>query len=176
MAEPRTDIRVVPVLGIIGPSSWDSRLDAELNRVMGQALIGAGPIPFTFTRYYEPEMGAPLFRRFLAFEPCDPVGLLKWKQECFNIERRFLRPGGRRAYNLDPGYVTLGSLVLASFKPAPHRACIGPGTFAEVTLLFEKGRWTPLPWTFPDFRAGAYDRFLTDCREILKYHLAASPR
>ena len=67
-------------------------------------------------------------------------------------------------------------LVLASMKDFSHRIYLGRGVFAEVTLMFHKGAWEVLPWTFPDYASGRYDPFLTAARRHLREQLAAEGR
>ena len=55
--------------------------------------------------------------------------------------------------NIDPGYLTLFQLVLASAKPFSHRIYLDRGIWAEVTLLFRDGTFETLPWTYPDYKA-----------------------
>jgi hypothetical protein len=73
-----------------------------------------------------------------------------------------------RPVNLDPGLVRLDSVVLASTKPAAHRLRIGPGIHAEVTLVYERGAFRPLPWTYPDFRTAGYAEYFELLRDRLK--------
>lgn len=73
--------------------------------------------------------------------------------------------GVPRPLNLDPGYLTLAKLVLASTKDHSHRLYLGEGIYAEVTLNYVSGRWQPLPWTYPNYRRDDYQRFLDRCRQ-----------
>jgi hypothetical protein len=73
----------------------------------------------------------------------------------------------RRRANIDPGLVTIESLVLASTKYSGHRICIGPGLYAETTLLFQKGQYRPLEWTYQDYRTEAAQAFLLAIRAWL---------
>jgi len=59
-------------------------------------------------------------------------------------------------------------LVLASMKHFAHRIYLGRGVYAEVTLLWSRGRWRPLEWTFPDYASGRYDAFLSAARDALR--------
>lgn len=72
-----------------------------------------------------------------------------------------------RPLNLDPGYLTPAKLVLASTKDHAHRIYLRDGIFAEVTLVYRKGKWQPLEWTYPDYRRDDYQQFFTRCRERL---------
>lgn len=88
--------------------------------------------------------------------------------------------GWARPVNIDPGYVALDKVVLASAKNFAHRLYIGDGIYAEVTLSYRRARraggrgkargagvWTPLPWTFPDYADGRYFPFFDALRQRL---------
>jgi len=73
-----------------------------------------------------------------------------------------------RPLNLDPGYLTLGKLVLASTKDFAHRIYLSRGIYAEVTLQYKHRRWQHHEYTFADYRRADYQRFFTECRDVLK--------
>lgn len=120
---------------------------------------------FTYTRYYEPEMGSALRRRVFAFVPLiaqqDLAGV---KIATHQIEQSYSR-AGRRRVNVDPGYMLQERFVLASGKNFSHRICIGPGIYADLTLIYQKGNFQPLAWTYPDYAAGGMLKFLKQVRD-----------
>ena len=142
-------------------------LERHLIDLFGPIALASASWDFDCTRYYEPEMGTGLTRRFLAFPPAPAGHLATWKIAAGRIEE-FHRASHGRSVNLDPGCITLGGLFLASTKPRPQRLYLADGIYAELTLLYRKSGWLSLPWTFPDFLSGRYDAFLTECREWLK--------
>ena len=78
-------------------------------------------------------------------------------------------PGGvPRPLNLDPGYIDLGKLILASTKDHLHRIYLKEGIFAETTLYYSQKAWQKLPWTYPDYQSAGYQAFLTECRDHLR--------
>src|SRR5262249_42219216 len=79
-----------------------------------------------------------------------------------------------RPINVDPGYLTLSKLVLASTKDHAHRIHLGRGIHAEVTLAYRDGAWRAQPWTYPDFRSERYRRWLLEAREMLHRSLSSS--
>ncbi len=144
----------------------------------------AGPVdemsdewPFDDTDYYTLEMGEDLRRRFVSFERLvDPVELAAIKILTNGIERQInyecgLPPEQRRV-NLDPGYLTMSKLVLATTKDFSHRVYLRDGIYAESTLHYEAGSWKPWPWTYPDYARGRYDAFFERVRERLREKLA----
>ena len=118
-------------------------------------------------------MGNPLLRRFVGFAgPHFPDILANAKRRTNDIEDRFAADragagGPERPINLDVGYIESSKLVLASMKNFSHRVYLRDGVYAEVTLMYRRGLWEPLPWTFPDYRSGRYDAFLTAARSTL---------
>lgn len=125
-------------------------------------------IPFTFSNYYEKEMGRGLLRLWLSFAkpyPCEKMVALKILTAA--VERRFLKDGGR-VFNLDPGIITLSNLCLLTHKNYTHRIYLGEGVFCELTLLYKKGSFQPLPWTYPDYKTKVAIDFFNAVRERLK--------
>jgi len=126
--------------------------------------------PFDMTEYYTEEMGEGLLRRFLSFERLiQPDALASIKHLANDIERRICAdlalPDDRRLVNLDPGYLVLSKLVLATTKDFSHRVYIGDAIYAECTLRWLDGEWVSWPWTYPDYASPRYHDYLTQVRE-----------
>ena len=135
-------------------------------------LVG-GPFRFDrFTGYYAEAMGNILFKRLWGFRrPIDPATLPDIKRLANDWEAEYATTGSEsvvRPLNLDPGYVDLGKLILASTKNHAHRIYLRDGIFAETTLIYTKKQWMPLPWTYPDYQSPEYHEFLNRCREFLR--------
>ena len=73
---------------------------------------------------------------------------------------------------MDPGYMLPERFVLASGKNFSHRIYIGLGIYADLTLIYQKGSFHKLPWTYPDYAAEAMLKFLDQVRR--KYVLEMS--
>jgi hypothetical protein len=130
-------------------------------------------LPFTFTSYYDAEMGTPIERFFVSFEQLvDPARLPRIKGQTNEIEGLF-SDQGRRTVNLDPGLLSLPRFVLATTKENAHRIPMEAGIYAEITLLFGKGSFRPLPWTYPDYRSEVYLSILNGVRARYKGQLKA---
>src|SRR5882724_10809967 len=79
------------------------------------------PVPFTWSHYYDAEMGTPISRLFVTFERLvDPSSLAAIKVRSNTLEERW-RDGERRAVNLDPGLLALSRFSLATTKDTAHR-------------------------------------------------------
>lgn len=170
-----------PVLLICGFISNDPDLMARALQVLsghvGPAEEFSEDWPFDMTDYYLVEMGEGLRRRFASFErPIDPVELSSIKSLTNQIEARICHDcgldTGHRPVNLDPGYLSLSKLVLATTKDFSHRVYLRDGIYAESTLHYEAGRWQPWPWTYPDYADTRYHGFFERCRERLREKLA----
>ncbi|MFH1023144.1 MAG: DUF4416 family protein [Planctomycetota bacterium] len=145
--------------------------EKRLTAAFGPISLRSELMDFTATAYYREEMGDGLKRIFLAFEkPFDPAALAHAKHTTNRLETEIAASGrwpAERPVNIDPGYVALSKLVLATTKDYSHRIPIGDGMFAEVTLRYTNGGWQAWPWTYPDYRLPAYHAFLTAARQSL---------
>lgn len=125
---------------------------------------------FTFidTTYYDAEVGTPIYRRFYSFEKLvSPDFLASAKLTTNLIEGRFTI-GKNRKVNLDVGYMDYDKIVLASAKYGIHKISIGSGIYADMTLHYEKGKFSPYPWAFLDFQSQYYRSFFLHLRGIYK--------
>lgn len=119
---------------------------------------------FSFTDYYHTEMGAPLFRRVFSFEHLiAQKQLAQIKCHTNTVETAFSMQG-RRVINIDPGYLLYERFVLATGKNYTHRIYIGRGIYADLTLIYQKGAYQPLPWTYPDYASSQMRGFLMKVR------------
>jgi hypothetical protein len=132
-------------------------------------------LPFTHTDYYTPEFGAPLVRMIVAFEPLiDPDLLSTIKRQTNELERASL-VGERRWVNIDPGYVSLSKLVLATTKDHAHRIYLRDGIYAEVTLHYQGGTFHAWPWTYPDYASPLYIAVFNHIRNQYHRQLRSRP-
>ena len=67
--------------------------------------------------------------------------------------------------NIDPGYLLHERFVLATGKNYSHRIYIGKGIYADLTLMYTKGKFEPLPWTYPDYASENIIDFLEKVRK-----------
>jgi hypothetical protein len=130
----------------------------------GPVRLASEPVPFAWTQYYAAEMGPDLTRQFLAFEQLIDPGLLgAIKAQTNALETEHAR-SGHRTFNLDPGYLTLSSLVVASTKDASYRVYLGGGIYAQPMLVFRQKSFQPLEWTYPDYKDPAHLAFFEAVR------------
>jgi len=142
------------------------RAKVRLEKKFGSADLVSEELDFNFTDYYKKEFSEPLKRRFISFKRLiNPHALFKIKLYTNRLESRFLKDG-RRRINIDPGYLDLAKLVLASTKDFAHRIYLRKGIFAEVTLIFKDGAFQPWDWTYPDYRSKEYLDIFNQIRSI----------
>jgi len=139
----------------------------------GALALESETFPFeTFTDYYAKTMGETLPKRLWAFERLiqpDRLPTIKRLTNDWEAEfKSFTTSSADRPLNIDPGYIDLGKLILASTKDHAHRIYLSDGIFAETTLIYTQKQWKSLPWTYPDYQSTGYQTFLTQCREYLK--------
>ena len=148
-----------PVAGM-SHSLWDWTLE-QMAAAWGPTERVSEAYPFDMTPYYK-NIAETLLRRFVSFVGLFPAeNLAEWKRMGGAMEAR---SGPSRRVNVDPGFIDGAKLVLASTKDRAQRVPIAPDLYAEVTLRFRNHRWEPFDYTFPDFRSGRYDDFLSDVR------------
>lgn len=141
---------------------------AELKNVYGDTAFETIPLAFPYTSYYEKEMGSPLNRILMGFEaPVQRNSLPEVKNRTNTIEDK-LKVHGKRTVNLDPGLLSLENICLATTKPYSHRIYLDKGIWAEVTLMYQKDSYHPLPWTYPDYASRELIDIFNTLRELYK--------
>ncbi len=139
-----------------------------LEKQFGAIDFTSEAFDFFAEHYYAAEMGRPIKRIFFSFAGLvDAADLATIKLSTNHIEEE-LAVAGKRTVNLDSGYLDFDKLVLASMKKNAQKIYVGKGVWADMNLMYAKGRFTAFQWTFPDFAQGIYDRSLLRIREIYK--------
>ena len=159
-----------PVKLIIGfifqKKSVLNKVKGILEKEFGKIDFESQILAFTHTSYYEPEFGKDLKRKFIGFKYLiQPQILPKIKIITNSIEDK-LSSRGLRLINIDPGYLDMAKLVLASTKDYKHRIYLGKGIYAEIALFYQNKSFTPWEWTYPDYRTADYIAIFNHIREI----------
>jgi len=173
-----------PVKLIVGILAGDERcLSAArsgLESALGEIDLLSDIWPFDQTDYYADQIGPQILRQFVSFaQLIDPGKLADLKHRTNALEQelaRILALPYPRPVNLDPGIIESSKLVLATTKNYSHRIYIGKRMYAEVTLVFDKGGWRPLPYTYPDYHRQEYFDFFSKVRGRLLEQLKAMAR
>lgn len=150
---------------------------ALLEGLLAELAVRYGPVSaastirgFDQSDYYDKEMGTKPLRLYVAFEHLvDPSRLATIKGETNALELQFRNAEGGREVNLDPGLLSLTSLVLATAKGRTHRIALSDGIWADLTLIWSKGSFIPLEWTYADYRDEAVRSLFSQWREELKH-------
>ncbi|OGX26308.1 MAG: hypothetical protein A3J51_04745 [Omnitrophica WOR_2 bacterium RIFCSPHIGHO2_02_FULL_45_21] len=163
-----------------------------LKRRFGEIDFLSQELDFDYTDYYYPELGKPLKRIHLSFKRllCEDK-LIYIKLYTNKLEERFSRKQKRRI-NIDPGFLSLGKVILATTKNYSHRVYLGRGIFAEATLFYGTGKYKPLshttakiaeshrrrrfsckeatfrpwPWAYPDYQSKEYIAVFNAIRKL----------
>ena len=159
-------------------SSLFSPQEPLLGQVIRELQVSFGPVDWTSpplcfdrTRYYEREMGWPLHRRFVSFRRLiRPEEIVQVKLMCNQTESKH-SVAGKRQINIDPGYISLERLILATGKNYTHRIYLSKGIYADLTLVFRKGTFVTLQWTYRDYADPVVINYFNDVRARYKMQL-----
>lgn len=136
-----------------------------LTAVYGPIDLESVPVPFTYTSYYNEEMGEAIVRQYVSFDRLiAPETISCIKRETNAAEQGFA-VAGKRKVNIDPGYVDLAKMVLATTKDATYRIYLGNGIYAQSTIYYREKSFEPWPWTYPDYKSEHAIRFFNQVRE-----------
>ncbi|MCA9131702.1 MAG: DUF4416 family protein [Planctomycetales bacterium] len=173
MAHPQPPPPALLLVAIF--SRHEAALDWARHRVQtswGDVRLASPRFDHSETRYYHSQMGDGLQKQFLVVDGFyDAAGLAATKLQSNAWEAelaasgRFVEP---RPLNIDPGYLTLTKLVLASAKDRAHRIYLTDGIYAEECLYYLERRWQARPWTYPDYQRADFQAFFVEARELLK--------
>jgi len=123
-------------------------------------------IDFCFTEYYANEMGLNLKKQFLGFkELIRPESLVDIKLVTNKIEELFLS-NGKRQVNIDPGYLTGASVILATTKNFDHRIYLGKGIYGDVHIRYRREKFHFNEWTYPDYKDMMVIDFFARLRKV----------
>jgi len=126
-------------------------------------------IPFDFTKYYDEELGSGVLRQFVSFDYMfSPEAIRRIKCEAVLLEKEKFSIAGKRKVNIDPGFVALDKMVLATTKDATYRIYLGDGIHAQVTLFFKDKTFQPWEWTYQDYKTDMAIEFFNKVREIYR--------
>ncbi len=140
----------------------------KLKKQFGRIDFEPPALDFNCTDYYAPELGTGLKRKFISFSRLIPIqDLYQIKLYTNRLESRLAKDGKRRV-NIDPGYLDMAKLVLATTKDYAHRIFLRKGIFAEVALSFKNDSFAPNDWTYPDYRTPEYINIFNQIRKLLR--------
>lgn len=166
MSRPQAPKPAKLVIGLLlNQKSLVTEICADLEDSFGKIEMLSDWMDFNYTDYYAPEMGRPLYRRMLVFKSLIEQQALAGIKVATNEIEKHYAVNGQRQVNIDPGYLLYERFVLATGKNYAHRIYIGEHIYADLTLIYERGTYRPLPWTYPDYADTKMISFLTEVRE-----------
>ncbi|MBN2411891.1 DUF4416 family protein [candidate division KSB1 bacterium] len=142
----------------------------EMIELYGPVKSRIKPFAFTHTQYYCDEMGENLFKFYCTFEQhIEPMEIVDIKLQTNDIEEKYSKEG-KRNVNIDPGYIEVPKLVLATTKNYGHRIYLGKGIYGDVQLYWSRGTFQANPWTYPDYTEPQnFDFFVNARKEYFKF-------
>ncbi len=168
MSIPKTPDKAQLFVGIL--YSDKSKFHAavkSMTEIFGSLDFFTCPRLFNETNYYEKEMGRPIFRVYATFENLvDQDKIVDIKISTNQLEKT-LSENGKRTVNIDPGLLSEERLILATGKNYTHRIYLRCGIYADLTLIYYRGQYNPLPWTYPDYKDPKLLHFLGVMRQKL---------
>jgi hypothetical protein len=180
MAHPKAAPKTLQLVAIF--SRHESALDWGMKKIAshwGPIALTSPRFDHSETTYYAAEMGTGLAKQFLVVDGWYDPGLLhKSKLQSNSWEEELSQSSDydyaeSRPLNIDPGYITLTKLVLASCKDRAHRIYLSDGIYAEECLYYLDQRWQTRPWTYPDYQRGDFQSFFVEARELLKTRMSS---
>ena len=82
---------------------------------------------------------------------------MPWRTACADAQEQ-------RRINIDPGYIALSHVILATCKGFSHRPYLRDGVYADLTLIFRAQSFQALEWTFPDYGSAEMIELLNTIR------------
>jgi hypothetical protein len=166
MSRPRDPVPVRLFSSLFSPEkALIEDVSVDLSALYGPLEWVSPEMSFDRTDYYEREMGWPLYRRFVVFTNLiRPEDIVEIKLETNDMEQRRLKDGKRRI-NIDPGYLCAERVILATGKNFTHRVYLAKGIYADLTLIFQKGTFRALEWTYKDYADPSTIQFLNQLRK-----------
>ena len=160
------------IIGILAANHQCLHIAVDvLSDKFGKADFTSDVWPFDKTDYYKDQTGQRILRQFISIERLiEPGKLAKIKHQTNRLEQKLAKVVALplpRQINLDPGIIEPSKLILVTTKNYSHRIYIGRKMYAEVTLIYDRGSWCPLPYTYPDYRQQCYFEFFEKVRSRL---------
>lgn len=147
-----------------------------LTEVYGEILFISEQMYWNYSEYYKSELGDNILRQFVFLKNLiDPATIVDIKLQTNKFEEIFT-VDNKRKINIDPGYVTLSKIILATTKNYSHRIYLGKGIYAEATLIYKNNTYLPFFYTYRDYKEKKYIDIFMKARNELKNLLKEIPK
>lgn len=166
MANPIKPKKAKLFIGILySDESFLNQAQNMLIKKYGDIDFQTKSMPFDHTSYYQ-AIGTKLNKVFYSFKNLiNRENIIEIKLFTNKIENKFTEKNTRRL-NIDPGYLTLSNVFLASCKDYFHRVYLGKGIYLENEYKYVNKRYHPWEWTYPDFLKPEYFFFFHEVRKL----------
>ena len=166
MADPVIPPRAKLFIGMIFNSEEiQATAETALMKKYGEIDFRTKNIPFIHTKYYG-DMGSSQLKVLFSFKKLiRREDIVEIKLHTNGIEKK-LSENKVRKINIDPGYLTLSNVYLATCKEFFHRAYLRKGIYLENEYRFVARRYQPWEWTYPDYQKPEYLYFFHEVRRI----------
>jgi len=166
MAEPLIPPKAKLFIGVIcGSDEMLAQGEEIFNKKFGDIDFQTKKIHFSHTDYYS-DLGKNLFKVFYSFKKLiKREDIVKIKLFTNLMENKISGKKGRKI-NIDPGYLTLSNVFLATCKDYFHRVYLGMGVYLENEYKYVARNFQPWDWTYPDYRQHEYLHFFYQIRKI----------
>lgn len=168
MAEPTIPVKAKLFIGMLTASEeYIYAAEAQLGKKFGEIDFKTVKIPFSHTEYYN-SLGKGLFKVLISFKkliPREKIVQIKLYANKLEIKTSG-KTTEKRKINIDPGYLTLSNIYLASCKEYFHRIYLDKGIYLENELKYVEKRFQPWDWTYPDYKKPEYLDFFYNVRKI----------
>jgi hypothetical protein len=168
MAKPEVPPKAKLFIGILySDENACKKAEKILKNKYGPVDQQTDPILFDHTSYYD-SMGPGLKKIIWSFTKLiNREDIVKVKLHTNKIESS-ISGKGSRIINVDPGYLTLSNVFLASCKEFYHRIYLGRGIYLENEYRYASKQFHFWEWTYPDYKKKEYLDFFYAVRK--KYH------
>ncbi len=134
----------------------------------GNCILETPSFHWNYSEYYNKEFGSNIMRTFMFFEKLiSPEQIIEIKLKTNQIEESF-SGNNKRKINIDPGYLTLANVVLATTKNYSHRIYLGKGIYGEVTLIYKNNTYSPYIFTYQDYQEPKTVEMFLEARKYLR--------
>ncbi len=151
---------------MIAPSVSADEAVSVITNEWGVVDLALDWYAFDHSDYYAGEFGPSLKKAFFSFETLvDAETMPAVKIRSNRLEDGFCRDG-KRALNIDPGYIADAKLIMPTTKNLSHRVYVGQGIYADQQLMYHGKTFNTMPWTFADYKQPAVIDFFNRVRRV----------
>jgi hypothetical protein len=168
MATPVIPPKAKLFIGVLtGSEECLEKAEIALVKKYGEIDYKTSKVGFSHTDYYS-SMGPGLFKVIFSFRKLiKRESIADIKLYTNRLEDKISGKKKRRV-NIDPGYLTLSNVYLATCKEFFHRVYLERGIYLENEYRYVAKRYVPWDWTYPDYQKEEYLYFFHNVRKM--YH------